>query len=134
MQTITKKETQKSRQILENWTLMQWFGPDSCVSLILLSYDISTNQCQLNRYIYNFIILYPELSFPLHSIHLCQRSFYKIFVKFSDLFSSLLIFTIIKTNLSTFFFTVSNFYKNLVKNAPSCLAPFYKRCAPPNQS
>jgi hypothetical protein len=33
----------------------------------------------------------------------------------SDLFSSLLIFTIIKTILSTFFFTVSNFYKNLVK-------------------
>jgi hypothetical protein len=32
----------------------------------------------------------------------------------SDLFSSLLIFTIIKTILSTFFFTVSNFYKNLV--------------------
>jgi hypothetical protein len=31
----------------------------------------------------------------------------------SDLFSSLLIFTIIKTILSTF--TVSNFYKNLVK-------------------
>jgi hypothetical protein len=33
----------------------------------------------------------------------------------SDLFSSLLIFTIIKTILSTFFFTVSKFYKNLVK-------------------
>ena len=34
----------------------------------------------------------------------------------SDLFSSLLIFTIIKTILSTFFFTVSSkFYKNLVK-------------------
>jgi hypothetical protein len=33
----------------------------------------------------------------------------------SDLFSSLLIFTIIKTILSTFFVTVSNFYKNLVK-------------------
>jgi hypothetical protein len=34
----------------------------------------------------------------------------------SDLFSSLLIFTIIKTILSTFFFTVSNLnYKNLVK-------------------
>ena len=33
----------------------------------------------------------------------------------SDLLSSLLIFTIIKTILSTFFFTVSNFYKNLVK-------------------
>jgi cation transport ATPase len=33
----------------------------------------------------------------------------------SDLFSSLLIFTIIKTILSTFFFTVSNFHKNLVK-------------------
>ena len=33
----------------------------------------------------------------------------------SDLFSSLLIFTIIKTILSTFFFTVSNFYKNLEK-------------------
>jgi hypothetical protein len=33
----------------------------------------------------------------------------------SDLFSSLLIFTIIKTILSTFFFTVSNFYKNFVK-------------------
>jgi hypothetical protein len=33
----------------------------------------------------------------------------------SDFFSSLLIFTIIKTILSTFFFTVSNFYKNLVK-------------------
>ena len=33
----------------------------------------------------------------------------------SDLFSSLLIFTIIKTILSTFVFTVSNFYKNLVK-------------------
>ena len=32
----------------------------------------------------------------------------------SDLFPSLLIFTIIKTILSTFFFTVSNFYKNLV--------------------
>jgi hypothetical protein len=32
----------------------------------------------------------------------------------SDLFSSLLIFTIIKTVLSTFF-TVSKFYKNLVK-------------------
>ena len=32
----------------------------------------------------------------------------------SDLFSSLLIFTIIKTILSTFFLTVSNFYKNLV--------------------
>jgi hypothetical protein len=32
----------------------------------------------------------------------------------SDLFSSLLIFTIIKTILSTFF-TVSKFYKNLVK-------------------
>jgi hypothetical protein len=29
--------------------------------------------------------------------------------------SSLLIFTIIKTILSTFFFTVSDFYKNLVK-------------------
>jgi small-conductance mechanosensitive channel len=33
----------------------------------------------------------------------------------SDLFSSLLIFTIIKTILRTFFFIVSNFYKNLVK-------------------
>ena len=33
----------------------------------------------------------------------------------SDLFSSLLIFTIIKTILSTFFVIVSNFYKNLVK-------------------
>ena len=33
----------------------------------------------------------------------------------SDLFSSLLIFTIIKTILNTFFFIVSNFYKNLVK-------------------
>jgi pheromone shutdown protein TraB len=33
----------------------------------------------------------------------------------SNLFSSLLIFTIIKTILSTFFFTVSKFYKNLVK-------------------
>jgi hypothetical protein len=33
----------------------------------------------------------------------------------SDLFSSLLIFTIIKTILRTFFFTVSKFYKNLVK-------------------
>jgi hypothetical protein len=33
----------------------------------------------------------------------------------SDLFSSLLIFTIIKTISSTRFFTVSNFYKNLVK-------------------
>jgi hypothetical protein len=33
----------------------------------------------------------------------------------SDLFSSLLIFTIIKTILNTFFFTVSKFYKNLVK-------------------
>jgi hypothetical protein len=33
----------------------------------------------------------------------------------SDLLSSLLIFTIIKTILSTFLFTVSNFYKNLVK-------------------
>ena len=33
----------------------------------------------------------------------------------SDLISSLLIFTIIKTILNTFFFTVSNFYKNLVK-------------------
>ena len=33
----------------------------------------------------------------------------------SDLFSSLLIFTIIETILSTFSFTVSNFYKNLVK-------------------
>ena len=33
----------------------------------------------------------------------------------SDLFSSLLIFPIIKTILSTFFFIVSNFYKNLVK-------------------
>ena len=33
----------------------------------------------------------------------------------SDLFSSLLIFTIIQTILSTFFFTVSKFYKNLVK-------------------
>jgi hypothetical protein len=52
------------------------------------------------------------------SIHLCQRSFYKSFVKFrnseknvlkivfemSDLFSSLLIFTIIKTILGTFFY------------------------------
>ena len=33
----------------------------------------------------------------------------------SDLLSSLLIFTIIKAILSTFFFTVSKFYKNLVK-------------------
>ena len=33
----------------------------------------------------------------------------------SDLFSSLLIFTIIKTILSTFFFTVFKFYKHLVK-------------------
>jgi hypothetical protein len=33
----------------------------------------------------------------------------------SDLFSSLLIFTIIKAILSTFFFAVSKFYKNLVK-------------------
>ena len=33
----------------------------------------------------------------------------------NDLFSSLLIFTIIKTILSTFFFTVSNFYKIFVK-------------------
>ena len=32
----------------------------------------------------------------------------------SDLFSSLLIFTIIKTILSIFFFTVSNIYKDLV--------------------
>ena len=33
----------------------------------------------------------------------------------SDLFSSLLIFTIIKTTLSTFFLLFSKFYKNLVK-------------------
>jgi hypothetical protein len=33
----------------------------------------------------------------------------------SDLFSSLLIFTIIKTILSIFFLTVSKFYKHLVK-------------------
>jgi hypothetical protein len=33
----------------------------------------------------------------------------------SDLFSSLLIFTIIKTILRTLFFTDSNFYKNFVK-------------------
>ena len=33
----------------------------------------------------------------------------------SDLFSSVMIFTIIKTILSTFFFTIFNFYKNLVK-------------------
>jgi hypothetical protein len=33
----------------------------------------------------------------------------------SNFFSSLLMFTIIKTILSTFFFTVSKFYKNLVK-------------------
>jgi hypothetical protein len=33
----------------------------------------------------------------------------------SDLFSSLLIFTIIKTILSSFFFTVFKFYKHLVK-------------------
>jgi hypothetical protein len=33
----------------------------------------------------------------------------------SDLFSSLLIFTIIVTILSTFFFTVSNFYKESCK-------------------
>ena len=32
-----------------------------------------------------------------------------------DLYSSLLIFTIIKTILSTFFLTVSKFYRNLVK-------------------
>jgi hypothetical protein len=35
----------------------------------------------------------------------------------SELFSSLLIFTIIKTILSKIFFTVSKFYKNLVKCA-----------------
>jgi hypothetical protein len=33
----------------------------------------------------------------------------------SDLFSSLLIFTLFKTILNTFIFTVSKFYKNLVK-------------------
>jgi hypothetical protein len=39
----------------------------------------------------------------------------KNWFEMSDLFSSLLIFTIIKTILSTFFFTVYKFYKNLVK-------------------
>ena len=29
-------------------------------------------------------ILFPELLFPLRSIHLCQRLFYKIFVKFRN--------------------------------------------------
>jgi hypothetical protein len=33
----------------------------------------------------------------------------------SDLFSSLLIFTIVKNNFKYIFFTVSKFYKNLVK-------------------
>jgi hypothetical protein len=53
-------------------------------------------------------ILYPELSFLLLKREL---------IWISDLFSSLLIFTIIKTILSTFFFTVSKFYKNLVRRS-----------------
>jgi hypothetical protein len=40
----------------------------------------------------------------------------------SDLFSSLLIFTIIKTILSTFFFTVFKFYKQLVDRAEWSIA------------
>ena len=39
---------------------------------------------ELELTVYRIIILYPELSFPLRSIHFCQRSFYKIFVKFRN--------------------------------------------------
>jgi hypothetical protein len=62
--------------------------------------------------------------FKLFNIYLCkivhQEMGGKSFLRencfeMTDLFSSLLIFTIIKTILSTFFFTVSKFYKNLVK-------------------
>ena len=42
----------------------------------------------------------------------------------SDLFSSLLIFTIIKTISSTFFFTVSKFYKNPQVLVDRTLPPF----------
>ena len=44
-------------------------------------------------------ILYPELSFPLRSIHLCQRSFYKIFVKFRNSKKNVLNIVLIIVNI-----------------------------------
>ena len=44
-------------------------------------------------------ILNPELSFGLHSIHLCQRSFYKIFVKFRNSKKNVLKIVLIIVNI-----------------------------------
>jgi hypothetical protein len=46
------------------------------------------------------IILYPELSFPLRSIHLCQRSFYKIVVKFRNSKKNVLKIVLIIVNIN----------------------------------
>ena len=45
-------------------------------------------------------ILYPELSFSLHSILLCQRSFYKIFVKFRNSKKNVLKVVLIIVNIN----------------------------------
>jgi hypothetical protein len=45
-------------------------------------------------------ILYPELSFLLRSIHLCQRSFYKIFVKFRNSKKNVLKIVLIIVNIN----------------------------------
>ena len=48
------------------------------------SYFISVTNLRLVCLLPVGAILYPELSFPLRSIYLCQSSFYKIFVKFGN--------------------------------------------------
>ena len=67
---------------------------------------------------YNFFFLLKLALLHFFGIlhgFLWDRHLRENWFEMSDLFSSLLIFTIIKTILSTFFFTVSKFYKNIVK-------------------
>jgi hypothetical protein len=45
-------------------------------------------------------ILYPELSFPLCSTHLCQHSFNKIFVKFRNSKKNVLKVVLIIVNIN----------------------------------
>ena len=46
------------------------------------------------------LILYPELSFLLHTLHICQRPFYKIFVKFRNSKKNVLKIVLIIVNIN----------------------------------
>jgi hypothetical protein len=74
-----------------------------------------TIKCSKNRKHYYFLFAKEDRCLVLQEVE--GESFLREnWFEMSDLFSSLLIFTIIKTILSTFyFFTVSKFTKNLVK-------------------